>query len=963
MKKSKLLINLILLSAFNLAHAKNEEQKSEFITNIKQLTFAGAKSGEGYFSADGKKMIYQSDRDLDNPFYQIYVVDLANGNSERISTGSGKTTCGWIHPNLKQALWSSSHLDPDFKKKKEQELENRKKLTKEKYSWSFDEHFDIFSSDLQGKNVKRLTKTLGYDAEASYSNDGKWIAFASNRSAYIPENQKKWTDLEKKMFVQDTSYFMDIYIMKTDGSEVVQLTNDAGYDGGPFFSADSKKITWRKFSPDGSKAEIFTMNIDGSDKKQLTNLKSMSWAPYFHPSGKYVIFTSSILGYHNFELFIVDVDGKKEPVRVSFQEGFDGLPTFTPDGEKLSWTRKNEKGESQIYWADWNHQAALKSLGLPTEERTLNGSSLKSEIRKRDVIDIVKYLASEEMKGRMTGSPEEELYMSKIADLFRLWNLDVKIQKFEFVSSVKLGENNTAAFKGAFTKNLELGKNYQVVSNSASGKFHETPVVFAGFGILADANSNFAGYNSYRDLDVKGKWVMMFEGEPLPTERDLKKHAELLPYTGQQHKITVAKNQGASGVIFVAPEKSQFDFKYEGKVSGTTIPVIRISQDLFGDLLKQVKPEESFKKLIENFNSYESKTGFAIPSVYLAAQVELKAEVSKAQNVIGVLNPKNKKSQKNKAFILGAHGDHLGLGQTGSSLAKGDQKGKIHYGADDNASGVAGVLELAHYYSENRDALRRPIYFAVWSGEELGVLGSNEFVKKFKENFGKDFSSTFMASFNLDMIGRLNDKNELNVQGIGSSDNWPIITEKVAFQNKDMNLQLNVTSDPYLPTDAMSFYLGKIPSISFFTGAHQEYHTPLDVPETLNYDGLVDSIKIVKSFIQETDTYSNLKYVSVASQAKNMEGRKFRLFLGTIPDYTQEGVKGVKISGVTKDSPAEKAGLQGGDVITEFDKIKIDNIYDYVYTLQTVKPNVKTNIKVKRGSEELELEVTPSLKE
>ncbi len=270
----------------------------------------------------------------------MYVLDILTGDTIRVSPGTGKTTCGWIHPSMKKVMFSSTHLDPTTKKKTEDEYENRKKAVKARYSWSFDENYDIFSSDLNGKNIQRLTKEKGYDAEGSYSPDGQWIAFASNRAGYT----EKLEGEDKKFFEQDPSYMMDIYIMKADGSQVKRLTTSKGYDGGPFFSADGKKITWRRFSANGSTAEIFTMNVDGTDQKQITDLKSMSWAPFFHPSGDYIIFGSSVLGYSNFELFMVDSAGKHAPVRVTFDEGFDGLPVFTPDGNGLSWTHRNEKG-------------------------------------------------------------------------------------------------------------------------------------------------------------------------------------------------------------------------------------------------------------------------------------------------------------------------------------------------------------------------------------------------------------------------------------------------------------------------------------------------------------------------------------------------------------------------------------------------------------------------------------------
>lgn len=952
MKKNKLYLVVILLFLTSII-----DPQESVITNKKQITFEGPKSGEGYFSADGKKMIFQSERDPKNPFYQMFVMNLETGSIDRISTGSGKTTCGWIHPDEKKAMWSSTHLDTQTAKKVKEEFAERAKPVKGRYSWSFDDQFDIFESDLKGQNIKRLTKEKGYDAEGSYSPNGKQIAFASNRRAY----QEKLSEADQKKLAQDASYFMDIYIMNADGTNVRRLTTANGYDGGPFFSADGKKITWRRFSESGASAEIYTMNVDGSEQKQITRLNSMSWAPYFHASGDYIIFSTTVGGYSNFELMIVDANGKKDPVRVTFAEGFDGLASFSPDGKKITWSHKNEKGESQIYLADWNDSEARKLLGIkekvvvaPVEELT----QLKPEIQTLDIKNIVNYLASEKMNGRFTGSEEEKVYTAKIADLFKAWGLvpavgNNFIQEFEFVSGVTAGVSNTAQFVGRFEQNLIRGIDYQALSYSKSGNYQSKPVVFAGYGIVAPATTGYAGYDSYKNLDVTGKWVILLDEAPRPSQKEFAKHTHILTYSRLQHKITVAKNKGAYGVI-VVQEGKVGDLKFGGSLSDSQLPLLKLQSSVFDKILKagQLK---TYSEIQKQFETYDNVPGFALPSQYFAASVDLITNKSIGRNVIGVL--KDNKTIKNKAVLIGAHGDHLGLGQvTGSSLASSKDKDQIHYGADDNASGVAGVLELAHNYSQNKNKIQRPIYFAVWSGEEIGVLGSNHFVKSIK-----NFSKKFEAGLNMDMIGRLAES--LNVQGVGSAQGWKQLSEKISVMT---DTPLNLTTDPYLPTDAMAIYLGDVPSISFFTGAHSEYHTPRDKPDTLNYNGLFDVIHVVKLYadaIVETNK-SFLKYEKVGSETdKKMEGRSFRIFLGTIPDYSQEGVKGVRISGVAKNSPAEKAGLKSGDIITEFDQTKIENIYDYVYVLQSVKPSLKTNIKISRNQKSETLEITPALKD
>lgn len=951
--KFAVVIGSLLLTAF-------VDTPNTLVTQARQITFEGPKSGEGYFSADGKKMIFQSERHQGNPFYQMYIMDLETGKTDLISSGKGKTTCGWIHPSLKKVLFSSTHLDPQWKKKQDEEIETRKKPVKGRYSWSFDDQYEIFSSDLKGKNLKRLTKSLGYDAEASYSPDGKWIAFASNRAAYT----EKLSAEDQKMFVQDPSYMMDIYIMKEDGTQVKRLTDAKGYDGGPFFSADGKKITWRRFSPNGATAEIYTMNVDGTDQKEITHLKSMSWAPFFHPSGDYIIFASSVLGYANFELFIVDTAGAKPPVRVTFNDGFDGLATFSPDGKQMSWSRRNEKGESQIYIANWDDAQARKLLGL--SEKEISAADLKPEIAAADAQKLIQYLASEKLAGRKVGSAEEKVYTQKLAEIFQSFGLKGGandgsfFDKFEFTSGVKLGAENKMEFVGGFKKSLQIEKDYNVLSSSKTGKVNESPLVFAGYGIKAPATEKFPAYDSYKNVKMERKWAVVLKDIPQNIAPEMRHH--LNTYARMQHKVTVAKNAGAVGIIFVDPTDEAEDMKklkFEGTLSDSSLAALKIQQGFLKELLKSAG--QDFKSLQKKLDNGESMEAIAIPMTYMTATVSLDFEKSQGINVVAKLPVKGAKN----GVLIGAHGDHLGRGDIGNSLAKGNERGQIHYGADDNASGVSGVMELAHFYSDQYrrqpQSLKKDLYFAIWSGEESGVLGSTAFVKGWDKTHKQKISDYFVASLNMDMIGRLQEK--LYVQGVGSGDYWSRLSEEISIRQ---GLPLVLQEDPYLPTDSMALYMAEIPSINFFTGSHAEYHSPRDLPETINYLGLERVIKTVSDYTRllADSSVRMVKYVKVGGNpTKQLEGRSFRVYLGTIPDYTQEGVKGVRISGVSKDSPGAQAGLIENDVIVEFDGVKIENIYDYVYTLQAVKPNIETTIKINRGGQIKEIKITPKLKE
>ena len=218
---------------------------------------------------------------------------------------------------------------------------------------------DIFAAALDGGQTRRLTDAPGYDAEGSFSPDGKQIVFSSLRDAFPLENL---SPEDRKRFETDPAHFGEIYLMNADGSDQRRLTHAPGYDGGPFFSPDGQRIIWRRFDKSGMNADIYTMKTDGSDVRRVTDFQSISWAPFYHPSGEYVIFTSNKLGFENFELFVVDVEGEREPIRVTFTDGFDGLPVFARTGEAQLGLRTHGRRQPQIFIADWNHEAAQGEL-------------------------------------------------------------------------------------------------------------------------------------------------------------------------------------------------------------------------------------------------------------------------------------------------------------------------------------------------------------------------------------------------------------------------------------------------------------------------------------------------------------------------------------------------------------------------------------------------------------------------
>ncbi len=353
----------------------------DFLSRVRRLTVEGRRAGEGYWSPDGKRLVFQSEREPGNPFYQIYVLDLASGDAKRISPGMGKTTCAFFRPGTDEILFSSTHADPKSKQLQDEEIAFRASGKERRYAWDYDPEMDIWAFSEKTGALKRLTDARGYDAEASYSPDGQWIAFSSMRDVY----GRQLSEAERKQLDLDPSYFAEIYIMRADGSGQRRLTTVPGYDGGPFFTSDGTRIVWRRFDEQGLIADVFTMKLDGSDVRQITDFGAMSWAPYMHPSGEYIIFASNKLGFENFELFMVDAAGTKEPVRVTYSDGFDGLPVPSPDGRQLAWTSARSGGSAgQLFLAQWHHEnalAAIKNAPPRKPSKTMKGRHRRADLR------------------------------------------------------------------------------------------------------------------------------------------------------------------------------------------------------------------------------------------------------------------------------------------------------------------------------------------------------------------------------------------------------------------------------------------------------------------------------------------------------------------------------------------------------------------------------------------------------
>ena len=940
------------------------EGQGAFLSRVRQLTFEGRRSGEGYFSADGSRLIFQSERETGNPFYQIYTLDFETGDSARVSPGHGKTTCAFFHPGGGRVLFGSTHHDPQAKAKQKVELDFRASGKERRYSWDYDETMDIFTANVNGSGLRRLTTARGYDAEAGYSPDGSRIVFASTRSAYTDG----LSDEEKKLREVDLSYFGEIYIMNVDGSGQTRLTRTPGYDGGPFFSPDGSRIVWRRFNKSGAVAEIHTMKPDGSDIRKITNFKSMSWAPYFHPSGDYIIFASNKLGFTNFELYLVDTLGQHQPVRVTERAGFDGLPVFSPDGTRLCWTSNaTPEKQSQLFLANWDHRGALAALSQ-APERIASQTELSPDVSIDNLKKHVAYLASDELEGRRTGSKG----IRKAADYIRQHLTKVGLQPigseqdsfnhtFEFTGGVELLKpENKMILRGHTGEDqiFELDKDFRPLAFSANGGV-EGEVVFTGYGLTKPGELG-VGYNSYGGLDVKDKIVMVLRY--VPEDISIDRRQELNRYAGLRYKALIARNNGAKALLVVTGPNSPnpgslAKLSFDSSMAGAGIPVISISGKVgnslvqfYGKSLKQL--QSSLDK--ENPHAVH---GLSLPGIVLSIKTSLKRIRQKDNNLVAVLPP-NSQAPTNistEYVMLGAHYDHLGRGETGGFGVKGEE-GMVHNGADDNASGVAALLEMAFSLAKHREArpekFQRGVIFSFWSGEELGLIGSARYAAKPTVNL-----SNVIAYLNFDMVGRLRD-NKLTLQGVGSSSAWKKLIER---RNVLAGFDLTLQQDPYLPTDTTSFYPKGIPVLAWFSGSHKEYHRPSDDTATLNFEGLERITKFAGNMVRDLARGGDRPdYLKVEKSNQGGDRDAIRVYLGTIPDYASEDVKGVLLTGVRGGGPADKAGLKGGDVIVHFAGRDITNIYDYTYALDAVKVGEPVGIEVLRKGKRMKLSIIPA---
>lgn len=567
------------------------------------------------------------------------------------------------------------------------------------------------------------------------------------------------------------------------------------------------------------------------------------------------------------------------------------------------------------------------------------------------VAEYVRFLASDELEGRFPGTDGNYKAAKFIEEKFTSFGLKplngTFRQNFPFPIRYNISERTTIKWNKliekpgvpkemwkTIPKTWTLGKDFLPLAISDNGSI-TGEVVFAGYGITAkDIN-----YDDYEGIDVKGKIVIVLsdsaEGQP--------KDERFIPFSKLSYKAMNAREHGAIGVIFVKVQSDSANVFYPLRISSMAknsgIIAIQASRT---EIAKFFPSSANLYPIEMEMQRTKKPKSFVIPNTTVTITVEMNKENVEVPNVVGLI-PGTDPNLSKEYIIVGAHFDHLGWG-TENSLYRGKTP-QIHNGADDNASGTSAILFLAEKLTKS--PLRRSVIIAAFNGEEEGLLGSSFFVKNPPVKI-----ENIVLMVNFDMVGRLKE-NKLYIFGTGSSTSFDKVVDSVAVLD---TLILTKGTEGYGPSDHASFYGAKIPVLFLFTGAHSDYHLPSDDYEKINCDGIIKvseyAYKILQRYGNSTEKPDYLVVKNEKKEAQNTGTPGYaKVWFGIIPNF-EDNPQGLRISGVSPGSPAEKAGLQGDDIITKVGDKSVKNLYDLTYILREFKPNDVVDVIVIRSGKE-----------
>lgn len=558
---------------------------------------------------------------------------------------------------------------------------------------------------------------------------------------------------------------------------------------------------------------------------------------------------------------------------------------------------------------------------------------INPEIVKDDLFEYVDFLASDSLFGRQPGTPYDRVAAKYIKDFFELNGLELLnktgYQFFEFIDYQDVGEGNSFRVNN---QDFVLGEDYSVFPFSASDSVSST-AVFVGYGL--SIFSDTLTWDDYDLANAADKWVVVLRGHPFGNSPN--NNIERL--SSDRHKVMLAKDNGAAGVILVSGKKYANDDKListKQKNFDAGIPSIHVKRNVADIMLEPTG--WNIDKLETRFSALKQTNSFIIgANIYARTSVETKKK--NTQNVVGMIAGTDP-LLRHQYVVVGAHYDHLGMGGKGSSSRMPDTLA-VHNGADDNASGVSSVLEIAQKLMFNKP--RRSVVFVAFAAEEMGLLGSKFFIEN--PLISRD---SIVAMVNIDMLGRLNDEKELQVGGVKTSVEFEELLNTI---NTSYEFKLALSPEGYGPSDHASFYVYDIPVLFFSTGAHTDYHTPNDKVSLINFDGLQVSTNYIYDVVTEI-TNGNFKPTFTESGPKSRtssHGNELKVRFGIMPDVSGSGNDGLRVLAATENLPAAVAGILKNDVITAINGNKIKHIQDYMYRLQELTPSTVVSVEVKRN--------------
>ena len=581
-----------------------------------------------------------------------------------------------------------------------------------------------------------------------------------------------------------------------------------------------------------------------------------------------------------------------------------------------------------------------------------------------DIRKSVAFLASDELEGRMIGTPGIEQAADYIAGTFSKLGLqplptfEGYFQPFKMITRVEPDPGRTSLALGE--RSLVMGQEFEPLRMSSEGQAHG-PVVFAGYGI----SDNDRHYNDYAALDVKGRIVLMMRYEPHDSSGKSRfgdKDDEWSQDATIPQKIRTASSRGAVAVILVNPAMYHAD---EGLIAfsrrypfGADVPVVQVSIEEADRMLK-LSGAPDLKTLQSRIDQSLKPQSMPLKGMTARISVGMRRIEKRVENVAAVIPGAG--PHADEYVVVGAHYDHLGHGGPGS-LAP--WSNGIHHGADDNASGTTVMMELADRFAHSGPQ-ERSIIFIAFTAEEEGLIGSEYFVNHCPVPLNK-----IVAMLNLDMVGRVSNE-KLLIGGEGTAENFKGLVDKA---DEGLPLKLGQFGQGGIgPSDHTSFALKKIPVLFFFSGMHLDYHRPTDTAGKINYHGMDEVAELGERLVKALCAMPREQYVSSfdAKGLLQMNGPSgsgshsgTRASLGAIPDYAQgeDARGGMRIGGIMPDSPADRAGLHEGDVISRFNDTKIDNMMDYTAALGKAKPGQKVLLKVMRDGKPIDIEATATLR-